>query len=89
MSVTECRTFGHAWESFESTADRGTYFVKLRCIRCLTERLDEISVNGDLYRRHYVYQESYKAPRQKIGEWRLEYLREIQLMSTRRRRQAS
>lgn len=53
-----CRTIGHAWDEIGS-GDPNQWW--LRCVRCSTERHDEVSwMTGELIGRRYVYQVEYR-----------------------------
>lgn len=58
-----CRTLGHAWDIIPADAPgrRGGDAFWLRCVRCLTERHDDVHyATGEMLGRRYVYQDSYR-----------------------------
>jgi hypothetical protein len=79
VSFVDCRIFGHAWESTE--ADRNPtvgWYMKLRCVRCGTERADVVDRYGTVMGRQYHYPESYKdTDRWSRNQWRMQYLRRL------------
>lgn len=78
LEYSECRTFGHAWYSYESERDKIGYQVKLRCERCTTVRYDTINLRGGLQTRQYVYPDGYKqSEKMSRDEWRVQFLRKL------------
>lgn len=93
-----CRTLGHSWDQIPTPPEwraPGVVYLQLRCIRCTTERRDEISVNtGDVLGRRYEHAPGYLMHKDDLMSrttWRLAYLRMVQLIeppSERRRRRS-
>lgn len=57
-----CRTLGHAWDPIPADAPskRGGDPWWLRCVRCSTERHDDLNwMTGELVGRSYVYPDGY------------------------------
>lgn len=56
-----CRDFGHAWQPFTATwnAAERSYFVQLRCARCLTLRARVLDRFGQQISNRYEYAEGY------------------------------
>lgn len=60
----ECRDMGHVWRPFTARfvdADR-VYLRTLRCQRCHTERVQELTMAGMIGRSWYKYADGYTAP---------------------------
>lgn len=58
-----CREMGHNWRPY--TAGRfkdGGYERTLRCSRCRTQRVQEISARGVVLRNNYVHPDGYLSP---------------------------
>lgn len=80
---TTCRSFGHSWDieldneiiDVHSNGEytiTGARFIRIRCVRCLSERIDLWDSQGNLQRRRYVYPIGYKyIERQPRGDWRV------------------
>lgn len=66
LQFVECKTWGHAWEEYDS-ADTPRrpfrYRMTLRCVRCYTTRADYLDAEGQLIGRQYVYAEGYRDAR--------------------------
>jgi hypothetical protein len=63
-SFLACRDMGHVWHPFTARyvdADR-VYLRTLRCNRCKTERVQELSMTGLIFRSWYKYPDGYAAP---------------------------
>ena len=59
----ECKTWGHAWDEFDTTRtpkERYTYRMTLRCSRCYTERFDYLDTDASVMRRTYFYSNGYR-----------------------------
>lgn len=63
-SFLRCRTYGHAWDEFTPIDLEAPWYgwrLSLRCIRCGTERHDNISYNNySVMGRLYIYPDGYK-----------------------------
>jgi hypothetical protein len=59
-----CRTYGHGWDEFTPIDLEAPWYgwrLSLRCMRCGTERHDNISYGtGQVMGRQYVYPEDYQ-----------------------------
>jgi hypothetical protein len=59
-----CRTYGHAWDEFAPIEMESPWYgwrLSLRCIRCSTERHDNIAyTTGFVMGRHYIYPDDYQ-----------------------------
>jgi|SRR5882672_8063485 len=61
-----CRTFSHAWDEFypiDLAAPRYGWRLSLRCMRCQTERHDNLDFKGRVMSRRYLYVEGYQTPK--------------------------
>ncbi len=61
-----CRTLGHAWDPIpaDGPARGGGDPWWLRCVRCATERHDDLNwMTGELVARRYVYPDGYAVDR--------------------------
>jgi|SRR5215831_6997076 len=61
-SFVRCRSYGHAWDEFAPIdLDAPTYGwrLSLRCLRCGTERHDNLDFKGKLMGRRYIYPQGY------------------------------
>lgn len=63
-SYLGCRDMGHAWRPFTVRFDRkaNQYVRTLRCTRCRTERLQALSVRGEIESSSYDYPDGYSRP---------------------------
>lgn len=69
-----CRALGHGWDegtSIESALRGPGIKQSYRCVRCLSERHDAISRNGELEQRRYIYLAGYKIAKLYRPELRL------------------
>jgi hypothetical protein len=69
--VVRCRTYGHAWDEFTEGSlgpPMLDWRLSLRCIRCSTQRHDEINLLGEVGSRRYLYPEGYRSA---VGEPRM------------------
>lgn len=60
----ECRDMGHVWRPFTARfvdAER-VYLRTLRCQRCHSERVQELTMAGMIGRSWYKYADGYTAP---------------------------
>lgn len=60
---TECKTWGHAWEDFDSAdTPRGAFRYRetLRCIRCFTQRIFYLDAEGNPVSKRYIYANGYR-----------------------------
>lgn len=57
----QCRDFGHTWRPYTVAWHSQDYEWErtLRCVRCLTQRVQVLSASGGNLRSHYVYPEGY------------------------------
>jgi hypothetical protein len=58
----KCRSYGHAWDEFNPIdLDAPVYGwrLSLRCLRCHTERHDNLDYKGMLMARRYIYADGY------------------------------
>jgi hypothetical protein len=71
-SFLRCRTYGHAWDEFTPIDLEAPWYgwrLSLRCIRCSTERHDNISYGTNVIMgRQYVYPDGYKIETGKDGD---------------------
>lgn len=56
-----CRELGHNWKPWRATLHAGTYERVLRCTRCRTERVQELTASGHLLSNHYRYADGYQS----------------------------
>ena len=59
----KCRNYLHAWDEFypiDLDPPMYGYRLSLRCIRCGTERHDNIDFKGRVMGRRYLYPEGYQ-----------------------------
>ena len=64
-SYLGCRDMGHSWRPFSVRFDRraNQYVRTLRCSRCKTERLQALSVRGEIESSSYDYPDGYSRPK--------------------------
>ena len=91
--VVRCRTYGHAWDEF-TASDLGPpmldWRLSLRCIRCQTERHDEIDLLGNVGARRYIYLDGYKTVVSEEKMTRYEYRQTLyERFRTKRRARVS
>jgi len=59
-----CRTYNHAWDKFSPIDMDAPWYgwrLSLRCLRCGTERHDNIAyTTGEVMSRRYIYAEGYQ-----------------------------
>jgi hypothetical protein len=59
-----CRTYNHAWDKFNPIDLEAPWYgwrLSLRCLRCGTERHDNIAYGtGEVMGRRYIYAEGYQ-----------------------------
>lgn len=61
-----CRTYSHAWDEFypiDLAAPWYGWRLSLRCMRCQTERHDNLDFKGRIMSRRYIYAEGYQTPK--------------------------
>lgn len=60
----QCRTYNHAWDRFNPIDLDAPWYgwrLSLRCMRCSTERHDNIAYGtGEVMGRRYIYAEGYQ-----------------------------
>jgi hypothetical protein len=55
-----CREMGHRWLPYQAALNNdGTYHRALRCPRCKTKKVQEISSRGAILATHYKHPEGY------------------------------
>lgn len=62
-SFIECKTWGHAWDDYDSASTPRTpfrYREVLRCTRCATVRTFYLDATGDVVSRSYKYSDGYR-----------------------------
>lgn len=62
-AYVRCRSYGHAWDEFapiDLSAPVYGWRLSLRCLRCSTERHDNIDFKGRIMGRRYLYAEGYQ-----------------------------
>lgn len=62
-TFVKCRSYGHGWDEFAPVdMDRPVYGwrLSLRCVRCATERHDNIDFKGQVMGRYYRYPDGYQ-----------------------------
>lgn len=59
-----CRDMGHVWKPFTARyVPEDRYYIRtLRCSRCHTERIQELTLAGMIGRSWYKYPDGYAAP---------------------------
>src|SRR5688572_3545900 len=56
----ECRELGHLWRPHDASRFKDGGFERvLRCTRCTTKRIQEITMRGEVMRQHYKHPEGY------------------------------
>jgi hypothetical protein len=61
-----CRSYGHSWDEFFPDDMEQPWYgwrLSLRCVRCSTERHDNIGFNGQMLGRRYIYPPGYQTPK--------------------------
>jgi hypothetical protein len=59
----KCRTYNHAWDEFYPIDLEQPWYgwrLSLRCVRCQTERHDNIDFKGQVMGRRYIYPPGYQ-----------------------------
>jgi hypothetical protein len=63
-AFVRCRTYNHAWDEFFPIDLEAPWYgwrLSLRCVRCGTERHDNIAFGtGEMMGRRYIYPEDYQ-----------------------------
>jgi hypothetical protein len=62
QTYVRCRSYGHAWDEFSPVdmyAPMYGWRLSLRCIRCQTERHDNMDFQGRVMGRRYIYPDGY------------------------------
>lgn len=57
-----CRSYGHAWDEFapvDMYPPTYGWRLSLRCLRCTTERHDNMDFKGKVMGRRYIYPDGY------------------------------
>jgi hypothetical protein len=90
----ECRTIGHAWESFipfDMRAPQIGYRLSVRCTRCPTERHDLVNrITGAVVQRQYVYPDGYAlAEKLTRAQWRRRFVKTLSSQPRARLRSVS
>ena len=69
-----CRELNHTWQPFSAAVNRrkGVIQRTLRCPRCKTRKIQELTMNGGLHSSYYEYPDGYqhKGHGQIFGEGR-------------------
>lgn len=70
-TFVQCRELGHLWRPHTATYDRASrvYDRILRCTRCRTERVQEISELGHVLSNRYRYADGYQAKHVEPGAY--------------------
>ena len=62
-AFSRCRSYGHAWEEFNPVDMYAPVYgwrLSLRCLRCQTERHDNLDFKGRVIGRRYIYPDGYR-----------------------------
>jgi hypothetical protein len=62
-TYVRCRSYGHAWDEFapiDLHAPLYGWRLSLRCLRCQTERHDNLDFKGRVMSRRYLYADGYQ-----------------------------
>jgi len=63
LTYLRCRSYGHAWDEFAPIDMEAPWYgwrLSLRCLRCQTERHDNIDFKGKVMGRRYIYPDGYQ-----------------------------
>lgn len=63
IAYLRCRSYGHAWDEFNPIDMEAPWYgwrLSLRCLRCTTERHDNIDFKGKVMGRRYIYPQGYQ-----------------------------
>lgn len=77
LGYSKCRSFGHAWDEVESdTKPLHGFYLRMRCMRCPTEKHAVVNVFGELESKWaYDYPEDYAdQDGWTRSQWRLQYI---------------
>lgn len=59
VQYVECRTLGHAWRYTQVTGNPTAYVQHLQCMRCRSDKHQELDAAGFIVRTSYTYSQDY------------------------------